>query len=123
MPIVSKTRQIIIDVDPETGAFAGATRCVQRSVMEDDKLEGHLPNSNEPVDVADLGDILGKTSAEHVKKLAEVEQVLADERAEWADEKTSLEARIAELEAYIARENKTNQTLTAKLAAVAQAIK
>lgn len=97
-----KKKLDIIQVDvseDEDGVitYQGATFFYNREVWEDDKMVGKLDMESVSATIEQAQDILGEAAGAHVQKLDEVENILAAERAEWAEEKTALENRIAEL--------------------------
>lgn len=97
-----KKKLDIIQVDvseDEDGVitYQGATFFYSREVWEDGVLVGKLDAEAVSATVEQAEEILGSAAGAHVKKLDEVENILAAGREEWTEEKTALEGRIAEL--------------------------
>ena len=124
MSVVEKARQILIDLDPETGSWVGVTKVFNRQFVENEKAESLQPRS-EKVSKDEWDDLIAEgaqvSATEYAKKLDEVEEILNGERADWAEEKTSLMTRIEELEASVRREQETNQQLFAVIGVVKKA--
>jgi len=78
--------------------YQGATLFYSREVWDNGENIGKLPHETASASVEEAQKILGGSTGAYVQKLAETEQILADERADWAEEKVALEARIAQLE-------------------------
>lgn len=125
MKVVKKLRQTLIDHNPENGDFQGATRIYEKFVVDenDEVLEKVQGSVNEPVPVEDLPALLGEVAGGHVKRLAEVEEIVANEREAAKNVKENLRKQIADLEAQLDMEVKTNQEMIAKLNEIRKIVK
>lgn len=124
MQVVKKLRQTLIDHNPDNGDFQGATRIYEKVLVDEngqvvEQVKGLI---NEVVPVEDLPALLGEVAGGHVKKLAEVEEILAAEREAAKNQREKLQAQIQELEAINDRENRTNRANEAKFAQIRQIV-
>lgn len=119
--IVKKLDIIQVDVaedDEGNISYQGATFFYSREVWEDGVNVGKLPNEAVSATVEQAQEILGEAAGAHVQKLNEVEKILEGERAEWAEEKVALEARIEELQGENRKLFEGGNKLADKIAAI-----
>lgn len=115
--ISEKPRQLVVDLDPSTGAIVGLTRVYNRTLVEGGKEIEVLQPRAEGIEKDQWDDVLlaaGEASAgEFAAAHQRSEEILAQEREAREAEKSELLAEIARLRADVGREALTNQQLTA----------
>lgn len=107
MEIVTKLRQTVIDHDPETGGFAGATQVFQRHLIDAGNLASVLEPENRAVDPVNLTGILGSTASGHIAKLDRLEELIAD-----------LTRQLAAANQALKRQEDLNAVLTGRISQV-----
>lgn len=122
MSLDKRLRQIVIDLDPATGSFQGATKMNEVRVIEEGVEVGRLPMEAVPLAQEELERIMSASVSEHVKKCAQLEAQIDAERQEAMSALEALRREIASLQNQLSAENETNQQLTAKLAAASKAL-